>query len=260
MSACTPTYRSVVHNLVASIESRYAEAIEQGKLDEALGPFADVYNQAKVLTENETSPTMFISIAEGGIYDASITNSGLSDISVVVVDETNYDRHGSLMSVGHEDGTVFSARVKRLLPTAVHFDTERVLEVAEKHSYQNGIPISVGLTQAIINLQNWTQGTRPYLTNFLSMAEDLISDGNADTFADFLKEAGNEFKTTLLAKIEEVASPSDAAMNESRLEEWLNDNFTLEETGNAVLAAIYVKGFAGVQEAFDASQSNTLAP
>lgn len=123
------TYRSVVHNLIAVIEKQYGNNLSED-LDGALGSVAEVYRQAKSLVTDEPTPAMFISLAEGGIYAASITNSGLRDVEVFVVDETNNDRDGTLASITHVEGTVFSARVKKLLPSAVQFDAARVMEVA----------------------------------------------------------------------------------------------------------------------------------
>ncbi len=245
------TYRSVVHDLVALIENQYGDRISKETLDSALGIYADVYRQAKSLTTDEPTPTMFVSMGEGGAYNASITNSGLSDITVVVVDETKYDKDGTLLSISRDDGTVFSAKVKMLIPNATEFDADRVLEVAKREPVSNSLPFYSGIELAINTFLQWKEDSRPDHYKLLKTASDAISEHGFDAYSDYLLDALVEFKAGMLARAKKREPLCDEAANEVKLMAWMKETFSDDEPEMAIAAAVYERGIDRVMESFE---------
>jgi hypothetical protein len=252
-----PTYRSVVQNLVAALEKEHGDNLSGWGIDAALGSLADVYRQAKALTTDEQAPTMFITREPDGRHDASIANAGLSDITVVVVDKTIFDKDGPLISIGSDDGMVFSATVKMVQPSPTNFDTEKVLDVAKREPYRNGVPVFTGMERSINQFLQWKKDSRPFHLDILQKACNAISEHGFEAYSDVFTDGFDRFKASLLKKAKQHEPGSDEDVNEARMKGWLNESFSVEDTENAVVVAIYELGMDRVQEALEVEPSNS---
>jgi hypothetical protein len=246
------TYRSVVQNLVAALEKEHGGNLSGWGIDAALGPLADVYRQAKTLTTDEQAPTVFITRDTDGRHDASIANDGLADVNVIVVDKTIFDKDGSLISITHEDGTVFSATVKMIEPSPTNFDVEKVIDVAKREPYRNGAPAISGMDRAIDQFLRWKNDSRPYHLNILQKANEAISEHGIEAYGDVLVEGYDRFKAALLKKAKQYEPGSSETDNEAKMNGWLDANFSVEGVENSVVVAIYELGLDRVQESIEA--------
>jgi hypothetical protein len=252
-----PTYRSVVQNLVAALEKEHGDNLSGWGIDAALGSLADVYRQAKALTADERASTVFITREADGRHDASITNIGLGDVTVVVVDKTIFDKDGSLISIAHEDGTVFSATVKMIEPSPTDFDTDKVVDVAKREPYRKGVAVFTGMEHSINQFLQWKKDSRPYHFDILRKADEAISEHGFEAFSDVFTDGFDRFKASLLKKARQHEPDSDEAVNEEKMNGWLNESFSVEDPENAVVVAIYELGMDRVQEALEVEPSNS---
>lgn len=252
------TYRSVVHDLVSLIEQQYGNRLADETLESALGPFADLYRQAKALTTEERASTVFVSRGPDGIHDASILNTGLSDVSVVVVDETISDKSGPLISIGRDDGTVFSATVKMVIPSPTDFDTDRVLEYAKREPFSNGRQVLSGVERAIATFTRWKKDSRADHYKLLKTANDAISEHGMDAYLDYLSDAVVSFKAGLLSRAKKLEPNLDESSTEAKLQAWMKEVFGPDKAEMAIAAAVYERGVDRVLEVFETEP--TMSP
>lgn len=250
VSMTTPaTYRSVARDLIAAIEKEYPDLAKSGALSE-------VYKRAKELVTDEATPTLFVSVTEAGAYDASISNYGLSDIAVVVMDETLKDESGLRMTVEHVDGSSYQAAVKMLVPTEAHFDAEAVVKNAVDRSFANGSPTVSGIERAIQEFVEWKSETAGFNGKLVGKVNDAICENGFALYSDYLVDTYGDFKAALLAKAEEFDPSSDYDHNDAFLSAWLERDFSASDTSNVVIAAIYEKGTDSVSDLLDREPEN----
>lgn len=249
-----PTYRSVVFNLVEAIEKQHGGPLPDDQLAALLGPLDGVYRDAKALAAEDTVPRLFVSYAQGGAYAASATDPGLSDVELVVVDQTGADKSGDLMSVTHADGTVFSAWVKTLVQSPVHFDTGKVLSGAKWNRYKQGEPYYSGMDSAIVSFMEWRDENRRANDSVLRAGVEAIQENGAETYEAFIADVMAEFKMALLSVAKDIEPDDDLKVSENRLETWVNEKFRWIESEMVISAAIYVRGIESVEEAFSVGQ------
>jgi hypothetical protein len=244
------TYRSIVRDMIAAIEKEHGDKLEGWGIGAALGELGDVYRQAKALMTDERANTVFVTREADGRHDASINNSALSDLKVVFVDKTIFDKDGSLISITRDDSTVFSATVKMVIPSATDFDTGKVFEVAQRDPYSKGLPALSGMERSIAKFMEWSKDI-PNHQKLLMTASEAINEHGFDAYSDYLTDAIVEFKAGMMVRAQKADPENDPAIHEQQLLDWLSKAHVSETTGVAIAAAVYERGMDKVMETFE---------
>jgi hypothetical protein len=245
------TYRSVVQNLVAALEKEHGDNLSGWGIDAALGPLAAVYRQAKALTTDEQAPTMFVTREPDGRHDASIADAGLSDITVVFVDKTIFDKDGPLVSIGRNDGTVFSATVKMVQPSLSDFDTDKVVNISKRDPYSNGTRVLSGMERAIDIFTRWMNDSRPDHYKLLKTAVEAINQYGLDAYSEYLADAVADFKIGMLARARKLDPDSSEATHQKQLTTWLEETYSPDKPEIAMAVIVYEQGIDRVMETFE---------
>jgi hypothetical protein len=245
------TYRSVVQNLVAALEKEHGDSLSGWGVDAALGSLADVYRQAKQLTKDEPAPTIFVTREPDGRHDASVANAGLSDISVVFVDKTIFDKDGPLISIGSDDGMVFSATVKMVQPSPTTFDIDKVLDVSKRNPYRNSMHVFTGMERAIDTFTRWMNDSRPGHHKLLKTAVEAINEHGLDAYSDYLADAVTDFKTGMLGRARKFDPDTSDATHEKQLADWMEVAYSPDKPEMAISVIVYEQGIDKVMDTFE---------
>jgi hypothetical protein len=103
-----------------------------------------------------------------------------------------------LMSIGHADGTVYSGRVKMLIPGAAHFHAEPVLKAATRNAYKNEQPHFTGVDQAINAFITWRSESRPFHRELLRNANEAISEHGFSAYTRLVSQFLEPFDNHLI--------------------------------------------------------------
>lgn len=123
--------------LVAAV-SAFAAAVAECDASPAVREAVRRAEQAVAAGDHAEPPAerVFVSLAGGGVYD--VATEAPSCLEVYVIDETGLDDQGRAATIESQDGTDYTARVKRLAPTAPHFDVAQVVAAAGSRTFANG--------------------------------------------------------------------------------------------------------------------------
>lgn len=116
------TTRSILESIVALSASR--------PKDEEIRALA-----ALAKTQLEIDPTVFVTMYDGRVKDVA---SDSTEVVCYVIDEDRTDDQAVEATIDTEDGGSYTAGVKKMAVTPVHFDKHQVVEAGEGNAYANG--------------------------------------------------------------------------------------------------------------------------
>ncbi len=87
----------------------------------------------------EERPKLFVSTSGGIVFD--IASDDLIDTEVYVIDESSLDDQGFTATIDTQDGSEYTARIKRMAVTAPHFEVDQVVEATRDVVYANGMKL-----------------------------------------------------------------------------------------------------------------------